>query len=111
MTAVSVPRVAPDPGLHPRPEARWRSLQGEPVTVALSDGSIIHDATLVLSSRGTASTLWLEINGADVFVDTSAVTAVTKVGCGKQSESDSPPSGSSQGESREERKADAIQAS
>jgi hypothetical protein len=110
MTAVSLPRVAAYPGLHPGAGAGRRSLEGERVELSLSDGSVIHDATLVLGPRRTAPTLWLEINGADVFVDASAVTAVTKVRCAKQSESVSARSGSSQMETRERRKADAIQA-
>jgi hypothetical protein len=111
MTAVCLPRGAPNPGLHPGPGARWRSLEGERVAVALADGSIIQNATLVLGSRATASTLWLEINGADVFVEASAVTAVTKVRYAKQSESVSARPGSSHGATREWSKADAIQAS
>jgi hypothetical protein len=110
MTAVSVPRVTPDPEVHPRSETRWRSLEGERVTLALSDGSVIHHATLVHGPRGTASTLWLEINDADIFVDASAVTAVTTVRCAKQSESVSARSESSHRETREGSKADAIQA-
>jgi hypothetical protein len=110
MNAVSVPRAALDSGLHPGPGARWRSLEGERVAVALSDGSVIQNATLVLGCRGTASTLWLEINDADIFVDASAVTAVTTVRCAKQSESVSARSESSHRETREGSKADAIQA-
>jgi hypothetical protein len=46
------------------------------VTVALADGTILNGATLVSSGRGGVSTLWLEMEGVDVFIDRAQVLEI-----------------------------------
>lgn len=53
-----------------------RGLQGQPVSVALADGSRIDDAALVSVGRDTAGTLWLYSNGEDIFVALADVVDV-----------------------------------
>jgi hypothetical protein len=48
-------------------------LEGRRVSVALTDGSRLDDCELVSAGHGTA-TLWLFVNGDDVFVSVSDVT-------------------------------------
>lgn len=48
-------------------------LEGRRVSVALADGSRIDDCELVSAGHG-AETLWLFVNGDDVFVPVDAVT-------------------------------------
>ena len=48
-------------------------LEGHRVSVALTDGSRLDDCELVSAGRGTA-TLWLFVNGDDVFIRVSEVT-------------------------------------
>lgn len=48
-------------------------LEGRRVSVALNDGSRLDDCELVSAGRGT-STLWLFVNGGDVFVPVSDIT-------------------------------------
>jgi hypothetical protein len=48
-------------------------LEGRRVSVALNDGSRLDDCELVSAGHGTA-TLWLFVNGGDVFVSVSDVT-------------------------------------
>jgi hypothetical protein len=48
-------------------------LEGHRVSLALIDGSRLDDCELVSAGHG-APTLWLFVNGADVFVSCSEVT-------------------------------------
>lgn len=48
-------------------------LEGRRVNLALADGSRLDDCELVSAGRGTA-TLWLFVNGDDVFVPVTDVT-------------------------------------
>ena len=48
-------------------------LEGRRVSLALTDGSRIDDCELVSAGHGTA-TLWLFINGGDVFVPVAEIT-------------------------------------
>ncbi|HET9770546.1 MAG TPA: hypothetical protein VFS16_06640 [Acidimicrobiia bacterium] len=48
-------------------------LEGRRVNVALTDGSRLDDCELVSAGHGTA-TLWLFVNGGDVFVSVSDIT-------------------------------------
>ena len=48
-------------------------LEGRRVSLALIDGSRLDDCELVSAGRGTV-TLWLFINGGDVFVPVSDIT-------------------------------------
>lgn len=48
-------------------------LEGRRVSVALADGSRLDDCELVSAGHG-AATLWLFVNGNDVFVPVDAVT-------------------------------------
>ena len=51
-------------------------LEGRQVSVALHDGTRIHDSNLVSSGRRRARTLWLFANGEDVFVPLDDVVDV-----------------------------------
>jgi len=48
-------------------------LEGRRVSVALADGSRIDDCELVSTGHG-AATLWLFVNGDDVFVPVDDIT-------------------------------------
>jgi hypothetical protein len=48
-------------------------LEGRRVSVALADGSRLDDCELVSAGHG-ARTLWLFVNGSDVFVPVDRVT-------------------------------------
>ena len=48
-------------------------LEGRRVNVAMADGSRLDDCELVSAGHGTM-TLWLYVNGGDVFVPVSEVT-------------------------------------
>ncbi len=48
-------------------------LEGRRVSVALTDGSRLDDCELVSAGHGTA-TLWLYVNGDDVFVPVATIT-------------------------------------
>ncbi len=50
-----------------------RHLEGRRVNLALIDGSRLDDCELVSAGHGRA-TLWLFVNGADVFVPFTEVT-------------------------------------
>ena len=54
--------------------------EGRQVSVALADGSRLDDCQLVSAGRNGANSLWLFINGADVFVPFAHVTAVWEAG-------------------------------
>jgi hypothetical protein len=45
-----------------------KRLEGQPVNIALADGSRIDDCQLISAGRPGAPTLWLYSNGADRFV-------------------------------------------
>jgi len=48
-------------------------LEGRRVSVALTNGSRLDDCELVSAGHGT-TTLWLYVNGGDVFVPVAEVT-------------------------------------
>ena len=48
-------------------------LEGHRVSLALADGSRLDDCELVSAGHG-ATTLWLYVNGGDVFVSVADVT-------------------------------------
>ena len=50
-----------------------RHLEGHRVTLALTDGSRLDEVMLVSSGRNRATTLWLDVDGIDVFVSRSEV--------------------------------------
>jgi hypothetical protein len=49
-------------------------LEGLRVSVALTDGSRLDDCELVSAGRVGRATLWLFVNGSDVFVPVADVT-------------------------------------
>jgi hypothetical protein len=51
------------------------SLEGRHVSVALRDGSRIDDCRLVSAHRPGAQTVWLFVDGMDVFLPVAAVAA------------------------------------
>jgi hypothetical protein len=50
-----------------------RRLEGHRVTLALADGSRLDEVILVSCGRNRATTLWLDVDGIDVFVSRSEV--------------------------------------
>ncbi len=56
------------PSMHP--------LEGRGVNVALRDGSRIDDCQLVSASRPGAQTIWLFVDGIDVFLPVAAVVEI-----------------------------------
>jgi hypothetical protein len=54
---------------------RMHSLEGRHVSVALRDGSRIDDCQLVSASRPGAQTVWLFMDGIDVFLPVAAIVA------------------------------------
>ncbi|MGH9008972.1 MAG: hypothetical protein ACRDYF_03895 [Acidimicrobiia bacterium] len=58
------------------PIHEFRMFEGRQVCVALADGSRIDDCSLVSAGRGRAQTVWVFVNGIDVFIRPADVTAV-----------------------------------
>ena len=54
---------------------RIHSLEGRRVSVALHDGSRIDGCRLVSARRPDAQTVWLFIDGIDVFLPATAIVA------------------------------------
>ena len=52
-----------------------QTLEGRHINVALRDGSRIDDCQLVSASRAGAQTVWLFVDGLDVFLPVAAITA------------------------------------
>jgi hypothetical protein len=50
--------------------------EGRRVSMALSDGSRIDDCSLVSAGRGRADTVWVFVNGDDVFISLADVVEV-----------------------------------
>jgi hypothetical protein len=53
-----------------------REFEGRQVCVALSDGSRIDDCSLVSAGRGHQATIWVFVNGMDLFIRLPDVVAV-----------------------------------
>ncbi|HEX6393516.1 MAG TPA: hypothetical protein VFZ97_08750 [Acidimicrobiales bacterium] len=47
---------------------RFRHLEGYRVAVVLADGSQLDDVELISAGRGEVDSLWLDREGADLFV-------------------------------------------
>ncbi len=58
----------------PMPELQM--FEGRQVCLALADGSRIDDCSLVSAGRTRARTVWLFVNGIDVFIRPAEVVAV-----------------------------------
>jgi hypothetical protein len=56
--------------------SKLRLIEGQQVTIALRDGTLIDDCNLVSSGRSCLDNLWLIVNGEDVFVACSDVADV-----------------------------------
>jgi hypothetical protein len=52
---------------------KLRLIEGQQVNIALRDGTRLDDCNLVSSGRNRLDTLWLFVNGEDVFVPCSDV--------------------------------------
>ena len=63
------------PSMHP--------LEGRRVNVALRDGSRIDDCQLVSASRPGTQTVWLFVNGIDVFLPVAAILSMWEAVPGK----------------------------
>ena len=50
-----------------------RHLEGHRVTLVLADGSRLDEVIIVSCGRNRATTLWLDVDGIDVFVSRSQV--------------------------------------
>ena len=51
----------------------WRQYEGEQVSVALGDGTRLDDCNLVSGGRSATDSLWLFVDGSDLFVPRSDV--------------------------------------
>ena len=58
------------------------SLEGQRVSIALSDGRRIDDSQLISAGRSGTSTLWVFSNGMDVFVPIKLVVDIWEVAPG-----------------------------
>jgi hypothetical protein len=58
---------------------RLRSLEGRRVSIALIDGSRIDDCEIVSAGRPTTRTLWVCLDGTDVFIAIAEVADVSPV--------------------------------
>jgi hypothetical protein len=56
---------------------RLRSLEGRRVSIALADGSCIDDGELVSAGRPSTQTVWLCLDGTDVFIATAEVADIS----------------------------------
>ena len=56
--------------------SQLRSFEGRDVCVALADGSRIDDCQLVSAGRDSNRSVWLYVNGIDVFIARGDVVAV-----------------------------------
>ena len=57
-------------------QSKWlQDLEGHRVSLTIADGSQINDVLLVSAGRGTVSSVWLEMDGMDVFLHHSQVLA------------------------------------
>jgi hypothetical protein len=56
-----------------RPRGIAAALAGCQVNVALRDGARIEDCELISVGRGSVATLWLVVNGENVFIPHRAV--------------------------------------
>jgi hypothetical protein len=52
---------------------RMRDMEGHRVSLTLADGSTFNDVILVSAGRGGVSSLWLDVEGMDVFVNHALV--------------------------------------
>ena len=56
-----------------------RGLEGQRVSIALTNGSRIDDCALISAGRSGDDRLWLYCNGADTFVARAEVTDIWEV--------------------------------
>ena len=54
---------------------RLRELEGHRVSLVTADGSQIYDVVLVSAGGRTAPSVWLEMDGTDVFINHSQIAA------------------------------------
>jgi hypothetical protein len=59
-----------------QPIQKFGQFEGRQVSVALADGSRIDDCGLVSAGRGGARTMWVLVDGLDVFIRQADVVAV-----------------------------------
>lgn len=59
--------------LQPIPSGGLRGLEGRRVTLALTDGSRFDDVTLVSCGRRGVSSVWLDVDGMDLFIQRTQV--------------------------------------
>jgi hypothetical protein len=57
-----------------QPQNPLRNLEGHTVDLVLVDGSRLEDVKVILAGRGAVSSLWLEVDGMDVFIHQTQVT-------------------------------------
>ena len=54
-------------------EPRLRDLEGHRVNVTLADGVRLDGVTVVSAGRGRVTSVWLDVDGIDVFINRSEV--------------------------------------
>ena len=61
----------------------FRKLEGHLVGLALADGSRLDGAVVVSAGHGDLKSLWLEVDGVDVFVEKAYVLDVWETGAAR----------------------------
>ena len=56
-----------------QPPVRLRDLEGHRVSLTLADGVRLDGVTVVSAGRGGLASLWLDVDGIDVFIHRSDV--------------------------------------
>ncbi len=60
----------------PGRSGRLRDFEGHTVSLDLADGSRIERATVVSSGRGAAASVWIDMDGRDVFLARTQIVGV-----------------------------------
>lgn len=63
-----------------RPLSSLRSLEGRRVSIAFLDGSRLDDCSLVSIGRNRLDSLWVFVDGMDVFVPRSQIVDIWEAG-------------------------------
>jgi hypothetical protein len=62
---------------------RLRKLEGRRVNLSLTNGSQLESVEIVSAGRGGLSSLWLERDGTDLFIDKTTILNIYEVRAGQ----------------------------
>ena len=60
-----------------------RTLEGHRVSLSLTNGSQLDSVEVISAGRGGLSSLWLEVDGIDLFVEKAEILAIHEVRVGQ----------------------------